>query len=409
MSKKLDNALDRELQQRIDQLLMEQGEYLPLELLLAEGRLFYSDYEAWRNAQLRTLDEALFGDLKQISGILRQAAQYAAALGLHNETLVYEAWGDAPGGRLRFSADSALDALFHRRYCRAQPQLDLFMDATATLLANDIVGALNNRDTAQARCQLERLLDVDPGYNRLGDFELLVVAAERLGCAIDDVDGKTAQLDFVRERLTPVAVDLLGNGGRALLVPWWRRLSDAFDSAAFDAQRAVYHASYCALQAQEWQRAVESIEAEREWRLQPTLLQRYALSCMRLERRADALAAWFTLCWRFADAAAAIEYDGSPELRRAWCEFFSLEPELEVNDFPAWLVLSYPGMALSSAISESFVATWYARCPPSFATAWKLAESTVHAPDAAMNIQLRAELKSQHPALFDHFLARIHG
>ncbi len=40
--------IDKFIQQAVDRLLLEQGVYTPLELLLAEGRLLFADYEAWR-------------------------------------------------------------------------------------------------------------------------------------------------------------------------------------------------------------------------------------------------------------------------------------------------------------------------------------------------------------------------
>ncbi len=79
--------MDPQIQHRVDQLLLEQGEYLPLEFLLAEGRLLYSDYENWRGGELEVLDEKLFGDATQIQKDLSQAAGYAQALGLESTHL----------------------------------------------------------------------------------------------------------------------------------------------------------------------------------------------------------------------------------------------------------------------------------------------------------------------------------
>ena len=54
--------MSAEVHNAVDRLLLEQGEYSPLEYLLSEGRLLYSDYERWRGGELGYLDEALFGD-----------------------------------------------------------------------------------------------------------------------------------------------------------------------------------------------------------------------------------------------------------------------------------------------------------------------------------------------------------
>lgn len=52
--------MQRETQQAVDNLLREQGAYSPLELLLAEGRLIYGDYEAWRKGEQAYLESAYF-------------------------------------------------------------------------------------------------------------------------------------------------------------------------------------------------------------------------------------------------------------------------------------------------------------------------------------------------------------
>ena len=95
----------------VDQLLLEQGEYRPLEFLLQEGRLSYADYEAWRNGELDFLDEALFGDPDHIQQDLLQAEEYLQRRGWQAETLGYEAWrrhAQAGSRPLRFSANTNL-------------------------------------------------------------------------------------------------------------------------------------------------------------------------------------------------------------------------------------------------------------------------------------------------------------
>ena len=48
-----------QVQASVQQLVMEHGEYAPLELLLATNRLGYEDYRAWREDRLQTLDAVL--------------------------------------------------------------------------------------------------------------------------------------------------------------------------------------------------------------------------------------------------------------------------------------------------------------------------------------------------------------
>ena len=107
----------RHIHQRVDQLLLEQGEYLPLEFLLLEGRLNYSDYEAWRNGDLATLDSALFGDAEHIAQQLLQAATYLQQRGWQTQTMHYLAWRQDPAQAaakaLRFSDNKDLDNYYY--------------------------------------------------------------------------------------------------------------------------------------------------------------------------------------------------------------------------------------------------------------------------------------------------------
>jgi len=172
----MSNPAIRPVQQQVDRLLLEQGEYLPLEFLLQEGRLIYTDYEAWRNGELDTLDEALFGDREHILQQLIQASDYLQRLGWQSEAVSYHAWRDDRSQCLSFSHNSMLDRYFHQRYHKPQdqPQLDMFTDAPATNRVNGIIRSLANRNSTEARRQLEGLYDSAPDHGRLGELERLV-------------------------------------------------------------------------------------------------------------------------------------------------------------------------------------------------------------------------------------------
>ena len=55
-----------QVQAAVQQLVMEHGEYAPLELLLATNRLGYDDYRAWREGRLETLDAVLADGKREI-------------------------------------------------------------------------------------------------------------------------------------------------------------------------------------------------------------------------------------------------------------------------------------------------------------------------------------------------------
>jgi len=246
-----DAAMEKNTRRAVDQLLLEQGCYTPLELLLLEGRLSYADYEAWRAGERDFLDEELFGDPQQSRALLEQGAAYATDLGLEADPFNYPRWGGGEGTKLRFSPVHLFDRLFHTRYRKPvdAPQLDLFMDATGVTLVNGVIRALVARDHTEARRLLERLLDTDPGNHQIGDLELLTEAAEGLQRPLEDA---SAGLDCLEQTLTPLASDRLGAGSRDFLAPFWRRLFEAVENEPFDPDRPKRHASYPAIKLGAW-------------------------------------------------------------------------------------------------------------------------------------------------------------
>ncbi|MCP4040417.1 MAG: hypothetical protein GY731_00475, partial [Gammaproteobacteria bacterium] len=302
---------DRQIQYAVDRLLLEQGVYTPVELLLAEGRLKYRDYETWREGDCVYLEDTLFGDPEQIDLLLEQAAGYARALGLTPEELNYRAWGGGEGGSLHFSRIRELDERFFTRYRTAvdKPQMDLFMDATGAVLANGIAHALTNRDTQEARRLLDLLFNADPGQTQLAGLERLVEASEHIDSPVGDI---AEELQHLRCQLVPLADDLLGPGSRHFTAPHWRRMSRALQAVGFDPARPEMHLSYSTHQGSEWEGVKESVESVSGWHEQSVLLCRHARACGRLHLQSEEMSSWFSLCWRFPDQAWVIGTDAEP-------------------------------------------------------------------------------------------------
>ena len=391
----------KNVRQAVDRLLLEQGVYTPLELLLAEGRLLYADYEAWRTEEGGVLDESLFGDPQQSRAFLEQGAAYAKDLGLEGESLSYTQWGGGEGRRLRFSSDSAFDRLFHTRYRKPAdaPQLDLFMDATGVTLVNGVTGTLKERNYAEARRLLERLFDADPGNSQIGDLELLVSAAESLHLPVEDA---SAELDYLEQELTPLASDKLGAGRRDFLAPFWQRLLEALQDEPFDPDHPRLHASYPALQLEAWNLVQRSIESGMDWSGEPLLLRRYAQACGRLQQNERAASYWFRLCWRFPDQADAIGREAESIWRSRWQRFMGLEPELDSKDFPAWSLLEQPGFVLRLTDTACITDV---EAPEDYLVTADLVTAGAAAVPAADLIEQRRRLKDLNPDLFAHYLA----
>ena len=394
-------AIDSQVQATLDQLLLEQGGYEPLDLLLAQGLLLYTDYEDWRAGELPRLEERLQGP--GVEALLEQAEHYARALGLVPESRTYRDWsGDDAGGReLTFSRDAQRQQAFAHRYCKPAdaPQLDLFMDTSETLLANGVIQALGERDLRGAARQLQRLAAINPAHAQRADLEQLLEAARSVRePAVDPL----ADLADLEQQLLPLAERRLGGYARHFLPPLWRRLTQALAGQRLDPAHPERHASYPALRAEDWQEVVELVEAEPDWQRQPHLLRRHARACGRLRRDPEALWSWFHLCWGWPDQADAFGREAEPAWRRDWPVFLDLEPELAWSEFPAWLLLHHP--ALARALPEAEV--------PAAGAGFRQVRALLRLPADSLGKDLiarRAALKQNHPDLFHHYLTLYQG
>jgi hypothetical protein len=345
-------AIETELQAQVDAQLMEQGAFAPLDLLFNSGRLFYSDYEAWRRREIDLLDDVLMGDRAKILAEMERAVAYARSIGLVEQPQEFSAWGPSgtTGPALRVSADAKLHRLVGTRYLPAQnaPQMDLFFDNPVVALTNGIARSLSARNVAESQRQLDRLYVQAPNHSDLAAFDQLVRGLDDLSRPVEDPSGRLEFLDAIG----PTARHLLGPGARDYLSPLWRHLADSLDGRAFSPAEPNLHRSFALSQAQDWAGVSESIVGEAEWWLHAPLCFRFADSAFRRRRRVEALTAWCHLCWLAPEQAAdSVERLRQPDLSGLWQLFLDCEeeetpgPVLTANDFPAWLLLQEPGLA----------------------------------------------------------------
>jgi len=342
-------GIETELQAQVDVQLMEQGAFAPLDLLFNSGRLFYSDYEAWRRREIDLLDEVLMGDRANIVAEMERAVAYARGIGLVEQPQEFCAWGPSgtAGPALRVSMDSKLNRLVGTRYLPSQnaPQMDLFFDNPVVALTNGIARSLSARNAVESQRQLDRLYVQAPNHPDLAAFDQLVRALNDLNRPVEDLAGR---LDFLTA-VVPTARHLLGSGARDYLSPLWRHLAAALNGRGYSPDEPNLHRSFALSQAQDWAGVCESIVGESEWWLHAPLCLRMADSSFRRRRRVEALTAWCHLCWLAPDeAAAGVARLKHPDLSGLWQAFMDCEDAegtLTVADFPAWLLLHEPGLA----------------------------------------------------------------
>lgn len=351
--------IDSGLQKQVDDQLMEQGAFAVLELLLASGRLAYSDYESWRRREIEFLDGVLMGSPDKIRAQIEQSVNYARSIGLVEQTQEFLAWQtDAPASSkpLRISEESQLHRLIAGRFIPAQqaPQMDLFFDNPVAALINGIVRALAARNAVDAHRQLDRLYEIAPTHSDLAGFDRLLAALNHLDQPIDDPQ---QELAFLIDT-APAAKRLLGSQWRELLTPLWRQLADALEGKPFSDATPQLHRSFALAQAQDWASVSACLLKVPEWWLHPSLCLQLAHSGAFQHRRIEALTGWLQLCWHSPTAAAeALNKTQQPDagVGALWQQFLAMEDNLadEVAgeaaltacDFPAWMLLHEPGLA----------------------------------------------------------------
>ena len=400
------DARTAEMQAAVQRLVMEHGEYSPLELLLATNRLGYEDYRAWREGRLASLDAVLTGGPHEARAWLEGAQAWAGALGLDPEPAVHQGWGENAGADLAASADAALNALLGTRFRRTQEhdQLDLFIDGAQTAAVNALLDALAAREAGEARRTLDRLVRIDRDHGQRFHATALIAALE--APAPEGPGQGLERLDRMERDWGPAASALLGVRRRDFLAPLWRDVGRALDPVGFDPHHPERHASRAYREGLDWESLRRAVLAVPGHEKEPVLLARLAEAEWRLRNRAQAIEAWFALC-RLApeEFERLIDAPDFPDwaLRTAWRLALDsdLEPEVSRAWFPAWMLLEEPGLA-------GVLAPRRAGDGPSRAFDAVIALLAHPAPDQR-GIELRHALQAIHPGLLARYLAKQRG
>ena len=391
-----------QVQAAVQQLLMEHGEYVPLELLLATNRLAYEDYRAWREGRLETLDAVLADGQRESCAWLEAAQSWACALALTAEPAVHHGWAENAGTGLVASIDPRLNALLSTRFrhIREHDQLDLFIDSAQTAAVNALVDALTARNVSEARGALERLVRINRDHGQRFHAAKLISALE--ASAPEGPEQGVDRLERMEREWVPAASVLLGARRRDFLAPLWRDIGRALDAAPFCPGNPERHASRAYREGLDWERMRRSVLAVPSYENEPVLLTRLAEAHLRLRDRARAIESWFALCRRAPETfEPLIEASDFPDwsLQHGWrvAHEHALEHEMTPAWFPVWMLLEEPGLA-------GVLAPRHTDDKPS--RAFDLVIALLSDPDLdERGIELRRSLQKIHPGLLERFLA----
>ena len=395
-------TLELEIQPLVDQLVLEHGRYLPVDLLRRSGLLKFSDYESWRQAKNAVLEDFLEDrELPRIRKILRVAADYATDIGL-TDCLESKVGDPRATQASRYSHDNRFEALYDTQFepAPSRQQFDLFLDTRYVVLANDLTEALLESRLQEAERILRQWSNEMPDEPRLEGYELLLKTRRQAAEPIIDVE---AEFRTLQTQILPQARELLGTRVRDYLTPLWRRLIPALGGRRFDPRNPDLHASYAALQLFDWDTVKKAVEAEPHHLTEPVLLTRHAEACERLSDTSGWLSDWCRLCWDFETHASEVldSVQGMTlKLHRFWEAFQQLEYELSICDFPAYLISVQPDL-LSAAHDMHGIRNTQAL------SIFKLLLSLTMTRNQELNaelITLRKKLKIEHPVFFEYFL-----
>ncbi len=395
-------TLELDIQPLVDQLVLEHGRYLPVDLLRRSGLLKFSDYESWRKAKNAVLEDFLEArELPRIRKLLQVASDYATGIGL-TDRLEFTVGDPRVTQASRYSHDSRFEALYDTQFepAPSRHQFDLFLDTRHVVLANDLSEALLAKRLQDAERILRQWSDEMPDESRLEGYTLLLETQQQAAQPIIDVE---AEFRTLQTQIVPQARELLGTRARDYLTPLWRRLIPALEGRRFDPRNPDLHASYAALQLFDWETVKKAVEAEQNYLIEPVLLTRHAEACERLGDTSGWLSDWCRLCWDF-EAHASDVLDSvqgmTLKLNRFWEAFKQLEYELTVCDFPAYLISVQPDLV-------SFVHDLNGIRNTQALSVFKLVLSLTMTRNKELNtelITLRKKLKKEYPVFFEYFL-----
>lgn len=322
----------------VDGLIARDREYRPLELLVAARRLERADLDRFEQGRLRQLEDLLYGDPTRSIELLDHAARWARELGLEPQIRDRESGQGACFRDAR--ADRQARTSWRRR--EGESQGDLFMDNRLSVARAQLVRQLEAGDRAGAEAALADLSRADPASELQVDGEHLVGAMAWLDELPED---HAALLTAIDEDLGVRARRVLGPGqARRFLARFWRALAETRRGLDFDPAQPALSPALLLIRCEDWAGALAALDQEPTRVEHPPLLVAELRAALQTGERERGLTALCQLCWRHGQAAEAwLDVCDDDELARRVEQFWDLEPALDIELFPAWLLTrGYP-------------------------------------------------------------------
>lgn len=335
----------------VDKIVSQHGQFCLLDWLLHENVIPYADYEQWRHGRIAHLDQALKVSEEAVGLMVEQAEKSCLQLKLARDAQEYFRWDGDHRKPLQISANTRLDQPLGQRWLPPKdiPQMDLFMDNSATIAENQVLALLADRRFAQAHQALQQLAQLNPNHAKLGGYQDLV----NYGLHIADSSGIAGEallpeLLGLDQEVTPLAKELLGAQQRDYLAFAWRRIADQLrdaDMTLMELQAEPrFHQSYALQQIPDWQGLSECLREDPHLYQSPILLMRLAQASLQCQRIGDHYWIWGFLFERFSDDAEGFLTEYGRFILQDWDDFLAFDEDWPAECFLGFLLIQQPGL-----------------------------------------------------------------
>ncbi|MGH8290967.1 MAG: hypothetical protein ACREV7_18460, partial [Steroidobacteraceae bacterium] len=155
-------------------------------------------------------------------------------------------------------------------------QLDLFAHSRTTILLNDLVDSVLERDTPRVDQLLDLLRAEAPGHPALSSFGALREVLEHWPADTAGPEDIERVVDWLDSDVTRTAASVLGPAASTFIRSLWQQLADAIADQLYDPTHPRSHCAYCHLRAGDARRTLEALATIEGHERDPFLLH-YAI------------------------------------------------------------------------------------------------------------------------------------
>lgn len=342
----------KQLERSVEGQINTSGLFSPIEWLVTEGYLSYTEAEALQQQENSELEELLAEsiDKKTLRNNLAICVNYAKKRGLSEQP--------ADERMHSLSQDRELNTLLNyvwEREGKDSPQLDIFADNRSVMLSNDICIALAQHQRERAQHLIDQLYKEDSQHKYLRHYDDLLGYSHYISTPLEaDADMLQEEVLGLQEDIFPAAQSCMRQHLRRYFVPAWQRIAEAAQQLEWHANSPLNtHPSYALMQLPNWQAVHDSLLNTTGLAQSAELLQRLAIAQLMLaqtqkEQRFNYFITWCLLfCLHPQLAPNLLEEKGAIDyaLKSYWQRYEDLEWEEPGHVFAGYVLIQEQGLA----------------------------------------------------------------